>query len=221
MLHAIGCILAATAPAQPVQWHPDEGGNGHWYKPVAVPTLLNWVQADQLARDAGGYLATILSEDENLFVFELINDPEFWFVDQFGFMRGPMLGGVQDPDGQEPDGGWGWITDEPFSYEAWAPGQPNDAGSEQDTIQYWNADVIFASWQDSGRFGEQLAYVIEWDECPCEADLTGDCELTIIDFVAFQNAWLLQKPEGDCDANGVYNILDYVCYQQMFLAGCP
>ena len=33
--------------------------------------------------------------------------------------------------------------------------------------------------------------------------------------------WQQQTAKGDCDANGVYNILDFVCFQEAFVQGCP
>jgi phosphate transport system substrate-binding protein len=43
----------------------------------------------------------------------------------------------------------------------------------------------------------------------------------LLDFVAFQSAWQSMEPIGDCDDNGAYNILDFVCYQGIFSEGCP
>ena len=55
----------------------------------------------------------------------------------------------------------------------------------------------------------------------CPADVNGDTILNILDFVAYQSAFLNQDPTADCDANAVFNILDFVCYQQLFQTGCP
>jgi len=56
-------------------------------------------------------------------------------------------------------------------------------------------------------------------------DCAGDCDgngiLNVLDFVCFQQEWQAQTPKGDCDGNGIYNILDFVCFQQAFQAGCP
>jgi hypothetical protein len=55
----------------------------------------------------------------------------------------------------------------------------------------------------------------------CGADFNGDGSLNILDFVAFQNAFVAQNPTADCDGNGSLNILDFVCFQGLFKAGCP
>lgn len=54
----------------------------------------------------------------------------------------------------------------------------------------------------------------------CEADVNGDGSLDILDFVAFQNAFLIQDPVADCDGNGLFDILDFVCFQNLFQVGC-
>jgi hypothetical protein len=28
-------------------------------------------------------------------------------------------------------------------------------------------------------------------------------------------------PDADCDGNGALNVLDFVCFQNLFKAGCP
>lgn len=54
----------------------------------------------------------------------------------------------------------------------------------------------------------------------CPADVNGDGELSVLDFVAFQQLWQAQNDAADCDGNGAFNILDFVCYQQLFQQGC-
>jgi len=54
----------------------------------------------------------------------------------------------------------------------------------------------------------------------CEADFNGDGSLDILDFVAFQGAFVDGDPSADCDGNGALNVLDFVCFQGVFAAGC-
>jgi hypothetical protein len=54
----------------------------------------------------------------------------------------------------------------------------------------------------------------------CGADFNGDGNLNVLDFVAFQLAWVDQDPAADCDNSGTFNVLDFVCFQQLFVAGC-
>jgi len=54
----------------------------------------------------------------------------------------------------------------------------------------------------------------------CYADFNNDRELNILDYIAFQAAFLAGDPEADCNGCGVINILDFVCFQTAFSAGC-
>ncbi|UYV11578.1 MAG: hypothetical protein NCW75_09725 [Phycisphaera sp.] len=61
------------------------------------------------------------------------------------------------------------------------------------------------------------------DECevpPCYADLDGDGELTLFDFLAFQNAFDTGDPAADCDADGSLTLFDFLCFQNAFDTGC-
>jgi hypothetical protein len=49
---------------------------------------------------------------------------------------------------------------------------------------------------------------------PCVGDCDGNGVANILDFVCFQQEWAAQTDLGDCDGNGTYNILDFVCFQQ-------
>jgi len=63
--------------------------------------------------------------------------------------------------------------------------------------------------------------VVAWAPASCPADVNADGTLDILDFVAFQNAFVNADPIADCDENGTFDILDFVCYQDLFKAGCP
>ncbi|MGD1917083.1 MAG: GC-type dockerin domain-anchored protein, partial [Phycisphaerales bacterium] len=54
----------------------------------------------------------------------------------------------------------------------------------------------------------------------CLADIDGDCELTIFDFLEFQNLFSLGSPEADFDGDGLLTIFDFLTYQNAFAAGC-
>jgi FG-GAP repeat len=63
------------------------------------------------------------------------------------------------------------------------------------------------------------AYVFDLG-CACPADVNGDGDLNVLDFVAFQLLWQAGDAGADCDANGAFNVLDFVCFQGLFGAGC-
>ena len=54
----------------------------------------------------------------------------------------------------------------------------------------------------------------------CLADFNQDGVLNVLDFVAFQTAFVAQDLRADCDANGQFQILDFVCFQVAFFQGC-
>ena len=55
----------------------------------------------------------------------------------------------------------------------------------------------------------------------CSADVNGDDQLNILDFVSFQLLWQHGDAAADCDDNAAFNVLDFVCFQQLFVQRCP
>ena len=156
-----GFCLSAHAQ-QWVTWEVSAGGNGHIYRAVPGFLGLTWTLADQLAKGEGGYLATITSEQENNFVFNLVDAPQFWTEGG----SGPALGGFQEDGAPEPAGGWGWVTGENWAYSNWFPGQPNNwpGGPPEDRLHFYSglAGARTATWNDIGRNDQNLGgYVIE------------------------------------------------------------
>lgn len=148
----------------------------HYYQTVYVASgNLNWFQAAYLAQDAGGYLASINSEEENSFVFEQVSDKKFfWFfppytggsrMNHYEIGIGPFLGGYQEEGGREPDVGWKWLSGEPWEYSNWAVNlndgvidkdprdnsQPNDSGNSavgQRVMGFGEMNVPVPTWGD-------------------------------------------------------------------------
>ncbi len=54
----------------------------------------------------------------------------------------------------------------------------------------------------------------------CYADFDGDGELTIFDFLAYQNAFDGGETAADCDDDGRLTLFDFLCFQNAFDAGC-
>ena len=68
-----------------------------------------------------------------------------------------------------------------------------------------------------GKLGGETVFL----NVVCKADVNGDGLLNLLDFVAFQNAWVAQEPIADCDGDGSFTIIDFVCFQNLFQIGCP
>jgi hypothetical protein len=81
--------------------------------------------------------------------------------------------------------------------------------------------IAYFSTRFTGAAAPSAVYAMRVVESGCAADFNGDGVLNVLDFVAFQNAFVQQDPKADCDVNGAFNILDFVCFQNLFGAGCP
>jgi len=147
--------LVPAAIAQP-RYCP---ATGHFYEVVHV--ALNWADARAAAQAStfsgvAGDLVTITSAAE-----------QAWF-EAFMVAESPFehvhAGGIQDPGGAEPGGGWGWATGEEWGFTAWYSGEPNQYnGTNEDTM------FIFAGvhagggkWAD-GPESQSRHYAIEYD----------------------------------------------------------
>ncbi len=148
----------------PLQRNPD---NGHYYEVVQQPLI--WMAAKAAAQEraylnARGHLATVSSAIENSYL-----------VNRFYPGAGLWLGGFQPINSEEPNGGWGWVTGEPFTYTNWNPGEPNQVG-EEDFIQIGNS----GRWNDL-LDSHPLPYIIEYDVAPGFTGAPSQAEATIID----------------------------------------
>jgi len=160
------CISEAT----PVEWPISSGGNGYYYEAVLVPETINWESAKTAAETAGGYLATLTSAEENIFVFNLIKDnTDFWQANphssnpDFIYWEGPWLGGFQPDGSPEPDGNWQWVTGEPFSYTNWAPGEPSPSHPDSDRLQFFGyGSITNPEWNDINHVEVVNGYIVEY-----------------------------------------------------------
>lgn len=152
--------LPALAQSQEINWqHPD--GTVHFYRAVPVAAGITWAEANAAAARAGGYLATITSDTENALVRSLIGESAFWSQDpNTKAWNGPWIGGAQAAGGAEPAGGWGWAELEPFGYQNWTPGQPDNAGAA-DRIHFGGGSALVDTWADAPAATKLSGYVIE------------------------------------------------------------
>ncbi|MEO1009019.1 MAG: GC-type dockerin domain-anchored protein [Planctomycetota bacterium] len=54
----------------------------------------------------------------------------------------------------------------------------------------------------------------------CFANFDRDGELTLFDFLGFQNAFDAGDPAADCDEDGELTLFDFLCFQNLFDVGC-
>jgi len=98
------------------------------------------------------HLATVTTAEEDQFIVGAFSTEALF---------GKWLGGLQSPDGEEPSGGWGWVTSEPWEYTNWNGGEPNDAGGNEDHLEYWDN----GKWNDEGYLPLITGYLVEYDDC--------------------------------------------------------
>ena len=129
--------MVGMASAAPFQW-TGSGANGHWYE--LVVSTITWEEAKIAAESAGGYLATVTSADEQLFVAGLISS------NVTGGDHGFMIGGFQPVGSTEAVGGWKWVTLEAWAFTSWASGEPNNTGNGEGFL-YMDGRFSW-SWND-------------------------------------------------------------------------
>lgn len=103
-------------------------GNGHSYE-LVLDGDISWDGAQAAARASGRELATITSAQEQAFVEDLLLDS--------GAPTGSYWFGLRET---QTEGEYAWATGETFSYDNFAPGEPNNGGGESYGGIYWTAD---------------------------------------------------------------------------------
>jgi len=135
--------------------------NGHFYRPIS--TTATYTNAKSTAASTSfkgqtGYLVTITSSDEDLFIYNNVPQSQIWFalsdVAQEGYWRidaGPENGTlIKTSNGQ-------FTGNIAGQYNNWASGEPNNAGGEHYAVTKWNG----SQWNDLPN-SFNCAYVIEY-----------------------------------------------------------
>jgi len=189
---AVGLFLLAVggeAEAQPEPWaHPD--GSIHYYNAVDTRTGISWIEASDSAKQQGGYLATLTSQDENDFVFGLVCSCTYWYSRPGSHLwAGPWLGGRQPVGAPEPDSGWEWVSGEPFSFVNWSSGQPNNVG-DQDAINFGESPYFWLpTWNDVSSLDTVIrGYVVELSAESTTVGLLQNDPSAFVGYTLFQSS---------------------------------
>jgi hypothetical protein len=171
---AILMLVMSDATWGTPQYFP---GTGHYYDVIADLTGLSWSEAradaeGQIWQGVHGYLACITSAEENQFVFNLSLNSGTWYPSSIWYV-GPWLGGFQAAGSDEPDGGWTWVSGEPWNYSNWLSGQPDNngyQGQNENSLVFWGREEITPTWNDYTESppdlpggGQVHGYVVEFD----------------------------------------------------------
>jgi hypothetical protein len=191
VMAAVSATCALLAPASiaaaqsAIQWRTEDGGNGHWYAFRSQAEIVCWSTARGSAEAEGGHLVTLTSVQENDWVRESLVVPNSMGCE----VSGPFTGGTCEG---RPWGQWYWITGEPFTYSAFANGEPNSGGNEQ-YIHYWSW-CAGLHWNDTVACGSK-SWITEWS-----ADCNND---GIVDYGQIQSGQL-----ADANGNNIPDICD-------------
>jgi hypothetical protein len=94
---------------------------------------------------------------------------------------------------------------------------PNQPTSPQEAIHSLTATSIFAGTPPLGTFTVELIGL----ECYADCDqATGLGTLDIFDFLCFQDLFVAGDPAADCDGSTSLDIFDFLCFQDAFTQGC-
>jgi len=131
-------VLAATFVASSFAqaWFTNPA-NGHRYTLVSTQY---WHEAEAQAVTLGGHLASINSQQENDWVYNVVIYPitglSVW------------IGLYQEPGQGEPNGGWGWTSGEPLVFTNWLEGEPNNGGGVENFGEYFYQT---GKWNDTSN----------------------------------------------------------------------
>jgi len=150
---------------------PDEGSSsqnipddaveydGHYYYIIEEETPED---AEEWCEENDGHLATITTPEENEAVEEYIEEQDCESV----------VIGMTDRD---DEGNWQWVNDEPYQYENWAYGEPDNSH-----------DKDYAAVDSDGRWhasdGDDTWYLCEWDReyTPAPQDISDERNIALV-----------------------------------------
>jgi len=123
---------------------------GHRY--IFVPQGKKWNDANQVAKNMGGHLVTITSNEEQAYLEE--------------FLRSQKDSGNRTWLGfsdNQKEGQWEWVTGEEAKFTNWGPGQPdNGFGSQNYAWIGWYGNGLW----DDGLEGWELPFFVEIEPQP-------------------------------------------------------
>ena len=108
---------------------------------------LTWEEAKAACEAKGGHLATITSQEEQKLIESLnTQNSKLW------------IGGYKNSAGE-----WCWVTGEPWKYQNWGDGEPNNSSNvvaDESCVAVWPV-----KWNDLANSNtyEQSGYICEWE----------------------------------------------------------
>jgi hypothetical protein len=152
--------------------------NGDSY--YLLPPTASWTEAQMVAeKDYGGNLATILSDEENAWVYNQV------LAHDGNFARRGWIG-YYSPSADET---YVWVSGVQGGYSNWYVGEPNLIGIENYTEMIANLDGRWANNYNKAFDGPNWAIVQVPAPKPCVADLNNDGVVDGADLGLLLAAW--------------------------------
>jgi len=132
--------------------------NGHYYQ--RFDQAMSWHEAVTFCANKGAHLVTITSEDENNFIYELLDNG----------VNNSWTGGTDE----KQEGKWEWITGEKWDYNNWPSGEPNGYTIENYLHIFYHIDKYWNDIRDCGQYP-----ICEWEHLYTELELKEKIETAI------------------------------------------
>jgi hypothetical protein len=172
---ATDTITVEVSPAGFVGWTNTSGGVTRYHYYRAVTGSRDWTTARAHAQEPValgganrvGWLATIASRDENLFVSQYVN-ADAWMGAHDTAVEGTWVWVSEAGDGTANGHFWTGLSNGSVQnslFANWATGEPNDSSSREDAGQFYASrqDADGAEWNDLPATGTSLsAYIWEF-----------------------------------------------------------
>jgi hypothetical protein len=153
--------LSVAATVNPTGYYYN-GTNGHFYRPIS--TGANFANAialssQQTFKGQTGYLVTITSSDEDLFIFNNVPQSNIWFALDDRATEGRWVISAGPEAGTLLNIGNYNANPQPNTYRNWASGEPNDWGGNEDAaVTKWGGQF---NWNDLSTANVN-PYVVEF-----------------------------------------------------------
>ena len=178
--------ISTSASGQAVQWTQAEGGNGNWYEAVDIDST--YQAARSYSEDLGGHLVSLTSADEDTWVYTNLDGGDARWIGAYQ--------DINSPEYSEPDGAWGWVSGEAWSYTNWNGGGPDNGGlavPDEEVGHYCCGGAWNDLYEVTNGSPVERKFIMEWS-----ADCNGD---GMVDY-----GQILSGELADDDGNGVPDI---------------
>ncbi len=146
--------------ATPIQW----SGNGHYYEAIIFEQTdtKSWQEASDFAESKHGYLVTITSQDEAVFLNGFLpREQNYWI-------------GAYQSGATTTSTGWYWVSGESWGHTNWLSGEPSDGddvpniedGQEDYAYLFIATDINTYGWNDTWNNTELNGLIVEYNKNP-------------------------------------------------------